>query len=48
MKPYLIDSHAHLQFDIYNNDREAILKRMQEKIFGQLILVEFKFITEGD
>jgi len=31
MKPYLIDSHAHLQFDIYNNDREAILKRMQEK-----------------
>jgi len=31
MKPYLIDSHAHLQFDIYNNDREAILKRMKEK-----------------
>lgn len=31
MKPYLIDSHAHLQFDVYNNDREAILAKMKEK-----------------
>ncbi len=31
MKPYLIDSHSHLQFDVYNNDREIVLAKMKEK-----------------
>jgi hydrolase, TatD family len=31
MKPYLIDSHAHLQFAAYDKDREAVLMRMKEK-----------------
>lgn len=31
MKPYLIDSHAHLQFAAYDKDREAVLARMKEK-----------------
>lgn len=30
-KPYLIDSHAHLQFSAYDKDREAVIERMREK-----------------
>ncbi len=31
MKPYLIDSHAHLQFAAYDKDRQAVIERMKEK-----------------
>lgn len=31
MKPFLIDTHSHLHFGAYNEDREAVLLRMQEK-----------------
>lgn len=31
MKPYLIDSHAHLQFAAYDKDREAVIERMKQK-----------------
>jgi len=25
-KPFLIDSHEHLQFDIFNEDREEVIR----------------------
>lgn len=31
MKPFLIDSHSHLHFGAYKEDREAVLLRMREK-----------------
>lgn len=31
MKPFLIDTHCHLHFRSYNDDREAVLARMREK-----------------
>ncbi|MCX8015701.1 MAG: TatD family hydrolase [Patescibacteria group bacterium] len=31
MKPYLIDSHAHLQFAAFDNDRGTVIERMKQK-----------------
>ncbi|MGB9847779.1 MAG: TatD family hydrolase [Minisyncoccia bacterium] len=31
MKPFLIDSHAHLQFAAYDNDRKEVIERMKQK-----------------
>jgi len=31
MRPYLIDSHAHLQFAAYDNDRQLVIERMKKK-----------------
>ncbi len=43
-KPYLIDSHEHLQFDVFNEDREEIILRMKEKnIWGVNIGTNFDF-----
>lgn len=43
-EPYLIDSHEHLQFDIFNKDREEVIARMKEKnIWGVNIGTNFAF-----
>lgn len=31
MKPFLIDTHSHIHFPAYDEDREAVLKRMRDK-----------------
>ena len=38
MKPFLIDSHCHLQFDAFNQDRSEVIKRLRENNIGTIII----------
>jgi len=38
MDPYLIDSHSHLQFSGFDNDRQEVIARMREKNIKTIII----------
>mgnify|MGYP001380099240 CR=1 FL=1 len=38
MNPFLIDSHSHLQFSDFDNDRQEVLARMREKNIQAIII----------
>lgn len=38
MKPFLIDSHSHLQFSVFDKDRQEIIGRVREKNISTIII----------
>jgi len=38
MKPFLIDSHSHLQFSAFDKDRQEVIGRMREKNISTIII----------